>query len=77
VQQEAPGKPSVWRMASLDAELVTYLVERGQVSFLVHHCRPASKGGKKAPLTSNPTLPCRSGESRCHTGNSLLQSRTD
>lgn len=44
-------------MAWLDAELVAYLIERSQVSFLVHHRRPASKGGKKALLTSNPNCP--------------------
>lgn len=76
MQREAPGKPSVQRMALLDAELVAYLVERSQVSFLVQHRRPASKGGKRALLTSNPTLPCRSGESSCQIRNGLLQNRT-
>lgn len=61
-------------MALLDAELVADLVECSQVSFLVHHRRPASKGGKRVLLTSNPTRPCRSTES---SGHLWLQNRPD
>lgn len=39
-------------MALLDAELVAHLVERGQVSLLVHHRGPAGKGGKRALLNN-------------------------
>lgn len=46
VQWEAPRKPSVQPMALLDAELVAHLVERSQVSLLVHHRRPTRRGGE-------------------------------
>lgn len=56
MQREAPGKPSVRRMALLDAELVAYLVELSQVSFLVHHRRPVSKGGKRVHQQSHTAV---------------------